>query len=144
MSLFKKPPPSTSETGAMTNDRLGALIGQIDPSANGQPGYWQFSLRGRDLLVITDETHNRMRIMAPIAPQDELEEDDFVILLQANFGRALDAKFALNDGVVWSVFIHPLAELTEGQFHDAVEQVATLADNYGTSYASSNLSFGGR
>jgi len=128
----------------MTNDRLGALIGQIDPSANGQPGYWQFSLRGRDLLVITDETHNRMRIMAPIAPQDELEEDDFVILLQANFGRALDAKFALNDGVVWSVFIHPLAELTEGQFHDAVEQVATLADNYGTSYASSNLSFGGR
>ena len=128
----------------MTNQRLDALIGQIDPSVNGQPGYWQFSVRGRDLLAITDATHNRMRIMAPIAPQDELEEDDFIILLQANFSRALDVKYALKDGVLWSVYMHPLAELTERQFQDAVEQVATLADNYGGSYASSTLSFGGR
>jgi hypothetical protein len=40
--------------------------------------------------------------------------------------------------------MHPLAELTEAQFRDGVEQVATLADNFGTSFASSNLSFGER
>jgi len=82
--------------------------------------------------------------MAPIAPQEELDDEEFIILLQANYGRALDAKYALNDGVLWSVFMHPLGELTDGQFTDGVEQVATLADNFGESYTSSNLLYGGR
>ena len=141
MSLFNKPPPVPTH---MTNQRLGDLIGDVASDVAGQLGYWQFSVRGRDLLVMTDESHNRMRIMAPIAPQSELDGQDMVLLLEANYGRALDAKFALNDGVLWSVFIHPLAELTDDQFKDGIEQVATLADNYGTSYASSTLVFAGR
>ena len=142
MSIFGKSPQSANPS-RMTNQRLGELISIVSPEVQGQTGYWQFNIRGRDLLVITDETHNRMRIMAPVAPQNELEEADLITLLEANFDRALDAKYAMKDQVLWSVFTHPLAELTEDQFTDCIDQVATLADNFGTSYASSNLFFGG-
>jgi hypothetical protein len=84
-----------------------------------------------------------MRIMAPIAPQSQFDSEELIFLLEANYDRALDAKFALSDGVLWSVFMHPLAELTAQQFKDCVQQVATLADNFGTTYASSNLYFTG-
>jgi len=145
MSIFGKPPKSQpASSSAITNQRLDELIRIISPDVTGQLGYWQFNIRGRDLLVITDETHNRMRIMAPVAPQSELDEDEFIRLLEANYDRALDPKYALKDGALWAVYTHPLAELTDDQFTDSINQTATLADNFGTSYASSNLFFGGR
>ena len=143
MAFFKKSPPET-KSSRMNNQRLDELIRIVSTEVAGDPGYWKFSLRGRDLLVITDEAHNRMRIMAPVTPQNELDNDELVRLLEANYDRALDAKYALNDGVLWSVFTHPLGELTDDQFTDCIDQTATLADNFGDSYASSNLFFGGR
>ena len=143
MALFKKTSP-TPQSARMTNQRLDALIRIVSQEVSGQLGYWQFNVRGRDLLIMTDETHNRMRIMAPIAPQAELDNTELIELLEANYGRALDAKYALNDGVLWSVFTHPLGELTDDQFTDCINQVATLADNFGASYASSDLRFQGR
>jgi hypothetical protein len=65
------------------------------------------------------------------------------VLLGANFDRALDARYASGRGYLWSVFLHPLSSLTDSEFLDGVEQVVTLARNYGTSYASSNLLFQG-
>lgn len=141
MAFFKKSPPAPKR---MTNDRLGQLINELSDNVSGQVGYWQFNLRGRDLLTITDESHNRMRVMAPIAPSDQLDEPLLVRTLQANYDRALDAKYAMSDGVLWSLFTHPLGELTDDQFKDAVQQVATLADNFGTSYTSTDLMFGGQ
>ena len=81
--------------------------------------------------------------MSPIAPQDQLDAAELARLLEANFGSALDSKYALRDQTLWSVFTHPLAELTDEQFLDCVAQVANLANNFGSSYASSNLIFGG-
>jgi len=127
----------------MTNERLGVLIHELSDKVEGQLGYWQFTIQGRDLLVITDERHNRMRIMTPVASQDQLDKDELVQLLSANYDRALDAKYAIAQDILWSVFTHPLAELTDEQFIGCVGQVATLADNFGTSYASSALFFGG-
>jgi len=127
----------------MTNARLDVLIRELSNKVDGQLGYWQFTIQGRDLLVITDERHNRMRIMTPVAGQDQLDKDELIRLLSANYDRALDAKYALSQDTLWSVFTHPLAELTDEQFIGCVGQVATLADNLGTSYASSALFFGG-
>ena len=109
----------------------------------GEAGYWQIKIGGRDVLVITDARHNRMRIMSPVAAQDQLDKDELIRLLEANFGSALDSKYALRDQTLWSVFTHPLAELSDEQFLDCMAQVANLADNFGRSYASSNLIFGG-
>ena len=127
----------------MTNDRLDGLIRQTSKTVKGEAGYWQFTIGGRDILVITDARHNRMRIMSPVAAQDQLDKAELIRLLEANFGSALDSKYALRDGTLWSVFTHPLAELTDEQFLDCMAQVANLADNFGRSYASSNLIFGG-
>lgn len=142
-------PPSASmysgplQSSPMTNARLEGLITQISQSVKGELGYWQFDIGGRDMLVITDAGHNRMRIMSPVAAQEGLDAAELAKLLEANFASALDAKYALRDGTLWSVFTHPLAELTDEQFLDCAAQVANLAGNFGGSYASSNLIFGG-
>ena len=47
----------------MTNARLGELVSELSDDVQGQLGYWQFNVQNRDVLVITDEHHNRMRIM---------------------------------------------------------------------------------
>ena len=129
--------------GPMTNEKLDELIRQITQDVVGQVANWQFLIDSREILVITDERHNRMRIMSPITTQDRLNEAELARLLEANFASALDAKYALRDQMLWSVFTHPLGELTEEQFLDCVAQVANLANNFGGSYASSNLFFGG-
>ena len=146
-SKSKTPAPESSVNSAtvapMTNDRLDGLIRQTSKTVKGEAGYWQIKIGGRDVLVITDARHNRMRIMSPVAAQDQLDKDELIRLLEANFGSALDSKYALRDQMLWSVFTHPLAELSDEQFLDCMAQVANLADNFGRSYASSNLIFGG-
>ena len=146
-SKSKTSAPESSVNSAtvapMTNDRLDGLIRQTSKTVKGEAGYWQFNIGGRDILVITDARHNRMRIMSPVAAQDQLDKAELIRLLEANFASALDSKYALRDGTLWSVFTHPLAELTDEQFLDCMAQVANLADNFGRSYASSNLTFGG-
>ena len=127
----------------MDNTRLGTLIRELSGEVEGQLGYWKFVVGKRDLLVVTDESHNRMRIMTPIIAQEQLDKEELTRLLEANYDRALDAKYALSDGALWSVFTHPLKELTDEQFIGCVGQVATLAENFGSSYASGNLFFGG-
>ena len=63
--------------------------------------------------------------------------------MEANFDRALDAKYAIANGVLWSVFAHPLKELTKEQTIDAFNQVRNLVYNYGSSYTSTDILFGG-
>ena len=146
-SKSKTPATESSVNSAtvapMTNARLDGLIRQTSKTVKGEAGYWQIKIGGRDVLVITDARHNRMRIMSPVAAQDQLDKDELIRLLEANFGSALDSKYALRDQMLWSVFTHPLAELSDEQFLDCMAQVANLADNFGRSYASSNLIFGG-
>lgn len=127
----------------MDNVRLDTLIRELLGEVEGQLGYWKFVVGKRDLLVVTDQHHNRMRIMTPIIAQEQLDKDVLILLLEANYDRALDAKYALSEGALWSVFTHPLKELTDEQFIGCTGQVATLADNFGSSYASGNLFFGG-
>lgn len=127
----------------MDNRRLDQLIRRIATMTEGELGFWRIDFEGRQLLVITDESHNRMRVMTVIVEESDMTDEERRIVLTANFDRALDAKFAVSNGYLWSVFMHPLAELSEDQFVDAVKQVKTLADNYGTTYSSSDLVFGG-
>jgi len=69
-----------------------------------------------------------MRIMTPVADEKGLDFEELHRLLSANFDRALDAKYAISNGTLWSAFTHPLAELTDEQFIGCVGQVITLAD----------------
>ena len=136
-------PPELPAPIPMTNARLDGLIREVGKTIEGRLGFWQFKIEARDMWVITDEAHNRMRIISPVGPQEGLDLSAMTRLLEANFASALDAKYALRDGTLWSVFTHPLAELSDMQFLDCLAQVSNLVSNYGGYYASSNLIFGG-
>lgn len=140
---FEHDPMIAIHNDGMNNQRLEQLIKTIGTITDGQLGFWRFDYEGRELVAMADEHHNRMRVMTAVATEEDLSEAEVRTLLGANFDRALDAKYATSQGILWSVFMHPLREVGEEQFLDAVAQVKTLADNFGTSYSSSTLVFGG-
>lgn len=102
-----------------------------------------YELNGVKIYLITDENANRMRLMAGIIETGELTKKDMSTLMEANYDRALDAKYAISDEVLWAVYVHPLQELYEKQIVDALYQVFALVKNYGTSYTSTDMIFGG-
>ncbi|MGI9543930.1 MAG: hypothetical protein ACR2MX_11765 [Cyclobacteriaceae bacterium] len=128
----------------MTNEKMGKILHRESKEVEGESGRWQVAYLERMLYIITDENANRMRVMTPIIEEAKMAEDSMKKLLEANFDRALDAKYSLYEGYVWSVFTHPLSELTVEQFKDAMKQVATLADRYGSTYSSTDFVFGGQ
>ena len=124
-------------TPFMSNERLKVLIEKTASEIlENQLGFWKFKIGEALVFVITDESHNRMRIMSPIVDIASISQDEWLVLMSANFDRALDARFCVNDNVLWSAFIHPLQELEPQQFLNALDQVVTLAGNYGTTYSS--------
>ncbi len=127
----------------MDNVKMGKILRSTSESVEGIPGNWQIVFGEQILFIITDEAHNRMRIFTPIAEQAEIGREELEKMLAANFHAALDAKYALYGGFVVSLFTHPLVELTPEQFKDAIKQVAVAAQNFGTTYSSTDLIFGG-
>jgi len=126
----------------MNNTKMGEILERISDKVEGIEGNWQIIYGEQILFIITDETHNRMRIFTPIADQKEVTSKELEEMLAANFHAALDAKYALYSGFVVSLFTHPLKELTADQFKDAVKQVAAAGQNFGTTYSSTDLIFG--
>lgn len=107
----------------------------------GGRGQWRICIAEQVITVLCDVEADRMRFMAPVADADDVGEGELRELLLANFDRALDAKYALWHDAVWSTYMHPLASLTFDEFTSGLEQVLALAQNYGTSYASTDLYF---
>jgi len=137
---------STPEVHAPSMDlaRLGELINRIDPEADQpQPGIWNFSFQDRQLAVFTDVQADRMRIVVPITRADQLDPALMKAMLQANYDSALDARYAIAQGLVWSVFVHPLAHLTTHEFFSAVGQVINTTETFGESFSSGMFLFGG-
>ena len=131
-------------SSVMNNHRLDTLIREHGNVDEGQLGHWRFEYQDRSLLVMSDEMHNRMRIITPVAEVNDLGDQIWLLVLTANFDRALVARYAINGDYLWSAYIHPLQELTDDQFLDGLRQVVTLADNFGTSFSSGDLMFDGQ
>ncbi len=136
-------PANAAPAAPMTNARLGELLQQLDPDLTGQPGNWVVRVQGKAAQVITDERADRMRIMLPVDDATRLDEDALYRLMQANFESALDARYAVANGLVWSVYIHPLSPLTPRQLSLALAQTFNAAATYGTTFSSGLFQFGG-
>ena len=95
------------------------------------------------MLVLTDQANDRMRIIMPITDGTSLSKELLQASLTANFHTALDVKYALSDGLLWAVYIHPLSPLTEAQIVSALSQVYSAALTFGTTFSSTDLLFGG-
>lgn len=128
---------------SMDNDRLQQILSQESDSIIGLSGRWQVTYKELPMLVITDETNDRMRIMTPITETSQLDKELLSVCLEANYHSVLDAKYAIADEILWSVYIHPLSPLTEAQIRSALSQVYYAAVTFGSSFSSTELIFGG-
>ena len=119
------------------------LFKRIDPEATRENNTWRFTLAERPVFLVTDPAADRMRVMSPVAQISALKPGMHERMLQANFDAALDARYAIAQNLVWSVFIHPLGSLTERDLLSGTAQTVTAAINFGTSYSSGGAVYGG-
>jgi hypothetical protein len=108
-----------------------------------QPGYVLFVYNTVQMALVSDVKHDRMRIISPIARFEEVDDEHRDAVMGANFHSALDARYAVSNGVMYSAYIHPLSPLTEQQLLSAMEQVSNLVLTYGDQYSSGELIYGG-
>lgn len=123
----------------MDNVKLESILRTQKDSIQGFSGRWQVALNDMPMIVLTDETNDRMRIVAPIIEASKLDEDLLLDCLTANFHSALDVKYAISEGLLWSVYVHPLSPLTELEIESAIKQVYAAATTFGTTFSSTHF-----
>ena len=126
----------------MTLPRMAEIVLALDPDAQiSGPG---FSLVIDDIpvLIVTDVRANRMRAMVPIRSADTMSPEEMQRVMQANFDSALDARYAVAQGQLWGVYLHPFKELERDQFISGVAQTVNVAKSYGSLYSSGAGQFG--
>ncbi|MGZ2256909.1 hypothetical protein [Roseobacter sp. A03A-229] len=127
----------------MTLDRLAEIILVIDEEAQRRGATIQFTVQDIPVMVVADPRADRMRAMVPIRSADSLDAGELMRLMQANFDTALDARYAVAQGRLWGVFIHPLSPLEQDQFLSAIAQTVNVARTYGQTYSGGAQVFGG-
>ena len=145
-SVAPNVPPQEQEVAPErleTLNRIAQVVAAIDPDAERQGNNWELTIEDTQLLVVTDVTNGRMRIMTPVASADVLPAEALMRLMQANFDSALDARYAIAQNLVWGTFIHSLDDLTTREIASGLLQTKSLRDTFGTTFSSGAMSFGG-
>ena len=103
-----------------------------------------FSYKGIAVYCIFDANADRMRFVSPIIEVEKVPQEALIVALQANYHSVLDARYAIGDGLVHSVFIHPLSPLSVAELQSAIRQVSHAALTFGDEYSSGELFFPGQ
>jgi hypothetical protein len=119
----------------MTPGKLEELLREETQELEVVQNQLRFLYGGVRMVCIHDVRADRVRLVAAVAPESDLTVANARILLQANFGQTLDARYAIREGMLYAVFLHPLSTLVPRQIESALEQVASLVRNYGTSFS---------
>ncbi len=128
---------------AMAALALLTIVTTIDEDTQLTANGATFNIDDTTVTLVFDINADRMRLFSQIAPSDGLSGPQLRRLMQANFDTALDARYAVAQGQLWSTFIHPLTSLTQDDFVSALAQTVTLVKTYGKTYSSGAMSFGG-
>lgn len=88
-------------------------------------GSWQVDTPDYRLLVLLSEDESWLRVLVPIAPAQDAQPF-FEQLLEANFDNTQEARYALQQGVLWAVFQHSAVGLTADDLTAAVERLIDL------------------
>ena len=129
--------------GFMDQAQLEATIKDLAQASKGGEGVVEFTYSNVNMFLISDPSYDRMRIVAPITEYKKLTPEQIDAVMEANFHQALDARYAVSEGVLYAAFIHPLGPLNISQIESAVYQVANLALSFGTVYTSGAITYGG-
>jgi hypothetical protein len=126
----------------MQFDELQSWVEDSFPEAQGKAGNWIIDDGELTVQILADPNFGRMRIIISLNKISEVDPSIYSRLLQANFESTLDARYAISNGYIWSVFIHPLESLNEDLLDSGYLQTLTAAQTFGTSYTSGVASFG--
>lgn len=132
-----------SEAQQMTLEKLKSHLAKEAKEIQSEGNMVEYELDSVRIYLISDVSSDRMRLMAGVVEEKDLTTSDFKLLLEANYDRALDAKYALSDGVLWSVFVHPLSDLTPTVLKSGLYQVRNLVYTYGSTYTSTQFVYAG-
>jgi len=142
-------PPAPDSPGpapgvAMNNHYLDRTLRAITSEVEGGEGQWVFTWYDVEMIVVSDENADRMRVMTPVADKGaagELTQEQLRFLLEVNFESALDAKYTIWQDTVWATFVHPLSWLSADELKSGARQVVSLHQTYGVDYTSTGLRF---
>ncbi len=124
-------------------DMIDEALKEIDDTIEREGNSWQFTINETQILVVSDPIAARMRIMVPIIQADSLSPELLARMMQANFDSALDARYAIANGLLWGTYIHPLTNLSKEQFLSGLGQTISIVNTFGTSFSSGTVVFGG-
>jgi hypothetical protein len=107
---------------AEVQEALSGIGGAVREVA---PGQWQ--LEGEDwrLLVLTNGERDWLRVLVPVMSAEEALPLA-AQLLEANFDRTRETRFALQEGVLWGVYQHRLSTSSAFDFRQAIDQLLAL------------------
>ena len=142
-NIVPEPLPPEIERTKMSAENMVKILTALADKSQILPGMVLITYKDVEMQCLYDEHHDRMRIIATVSAVGDVTPEQFSKTMEANFHSALDARYAVNEGVLYAAFIHPLSSLTRTQIKNAMHQVATLKTTFGTHYTSSGLTFGG-
>jgi hypothetical protein len=140
---LRTPEDTEITEGPMTYEKLGRIIFALDPDAQPQGPGFLLTVADVTVLVVVDPVADRMRAMVPVADVESLSEEELIRVMQANFDSALDARYAIANGMLWTTYIHPLSPLEKDQFISGLGQTVNAALTYGTLYSGGAMQFNG-
>jgi hypothetical protein len=126
----------------MTVARLAQIVLALDPEASVAGSGFALTVDDVPVLIVMDVGANRMRAMVPIRSADLMTQEELQRVMQANFDSALDARYAIAQGRLWGVYLHPFRELQRDQLISGIAQTVNVAKTYGTLYTSGAGQFG--
>ena len=135
---------NSAREGTMTVAGIRDIIKRLDEKAQEpKPGTFLMVINDFEVLIVTAERANRMRVMVRVRSAENLTKEELIRISQANLDAALDARYAIGRGVLWAAYVHPLSSLHPVQFIEAIGSTVNLAATYGTAYSSGQLIYGG-
>jgi len=128
----------------MSQAEMEKIVKQTASASKGEKGVVNFIYNNVRMALISDVKHDRMRIIAAVKKFKALTPQQTKSILESNFHKSLDARYAVSKGVLYSAYIHPLSSLRKKQITSAMLQVSNLAKSFGKKYSSGVLTFGGK
>lgn len=125
----------------MTNKQLTRIFQDFTGTVKGGVGHWILLVKEVEISCITDEMHNRMRLISPITSITKMTGTQLKKCMEANFHTAVDVRYGFSEGQLFGAYIHPFKQLTESQFKDGLRQLFSIVKTYGTTYSSGELKF---
>ncbi len=88
---------------------------------------WEVETSKFRLLVLLSEDKNWLRILIPIAPITEVRQF-LEQILEANFDKTQETRYALHQNVLWGVFQHNFLTINSADLITAIQRLIDLQE----------------